>query len=347
VGDVTITPQSTAAILLADALLRQTRVTGNAGLAVYAGDVLSRVVAADPLDYGACRMLTATLVSQHAFRDAIREGQRCRQLRTNDAWIEGALGDAFLELGDYEAAFDAFDRMMAIKPTAAAYGRASYARELQGDLSGALRLMQMALDATPPQDPESLAWHRAQLGSLHLQAGRLDDADREFRHADHVFPGHPLATEGRIRVDIARGESRRALAAVADLIATAPAPPLHALAGDLQRDLGDREAAERSYQLAEAGWIADAPDPTALARFMTERERRPGEALRIATAASVERDDIFTNDALAWALFQNDRLVDAAAAITRALRTGTLDPTIRQHAAAIEQAINEERHAGR
>ena len=56
--------------------------------------------------------------------------------------------------------------MMQLRPSAAAYARAAYARELQGDLDGALRLMQMAADATSPHDPESQAWHYAQVGDL-------------------------------------------------------------------------------------------------------------------------------------------------------------------------------------
>ena len=66
--------------------------------------------------------------------------------------------------------------MMRIAPSAAAYARVSYAREISGDLDGALRLMQMALDATSAHDPESQAWHHAQVGDLHLfEQARLAD----------------------------------------------------------------------------------------------------------------------------------------------------------------------------
>src|SRR5437762_13410913 len=45
-----------AAILLADALLRQTRVLGNPGLAVRAERILAHVLSADPSNYDANRM---------------------------------------------------------------------------------------------------------------------------------------------------------------------------------------------------------------------------------------------------------------------------------------------------
>ncbi len=58
--------------------------------------------------------------------------------------------------------------------------------------------------------------------------------------------------------------------------------------------------------------------------------------MRLAEQASADRDDIFTDDALAWAYFRAGRAEDARHAIRRALRTGTRDRGIRAHAAAID-----------
>ena len=147
---------ATAAVLLADALLRQTRVTGNAGLAIEAERVLLAALRVDPDHYQARRMLSAVYASQHRFRDALAEANRCLTVRTDDAWVYGVVGDAHVELGEYSPAFEAFDRMNDRKPNAASYARASYARELQGDLRGALQAMRMATEATSAQDAESL-----------------------------------------------------------------------------------------------------------------------------------------------------------------------------------------------
>ena len=61
-----------AAVTLADALLRQARVTGNAALAFRAERALGRVLVGQPDHYHARRMLAAVQLSQHRFRDAIR-----------------------------------------------------------------------------------------------------------------------------------------------------------------------------------------------------------------------------------------------------------------------------------
>jgi tetratricopeptide (TPR) repeat protein len=201
--------------------------------------------------------------------------------------------------------------------------------------------MQMALEATSARDPESLAWHRAQLGPLYLAADRPADARREFRHADFLFPDHPFAVEGLVRAMAAKGEPAAALARVKQLLAHAPTPALLALSGDLLATLGRTDDAETQYRLAEAAWQTDAPEPAKLALFLAERGRRLDEAIRLAERAAAERDDIFTADALAWAYYKAGRLAEARRAITRAVRTGTRDRVIRRHAdtiAAVREA---------
>ncbi len=327
-----------AAVTLADALLRQTRVSGNAGLAREAERVLLDVLTRDRDRYDARRMLAATYLSQHRFADALREAERCRTMRADDPWIWGVIGDAHIERGEYDAAFDAFDRMAAIKPAAAAYARVSYARELQGDLPGALRTMRMAAEATSAHDPESLAWHHAQLGHLHLEIGQVADARREFLAAAHAFPDHPFARAGLARVAEAGGDLRTALDIVMTMLETSPTPADLAYSGDLMAKLGQADAAERQYRLAEAAWRTDAPEPSRLARFLAEHGRRLDEAIAIGEQARIDRNDIFTADALAWAYFQIGQIDKAKTMMALALRTGTRDRAIRAHAAAISQA---------
>ena len=325
-----------AAVALADALLRQTRVTGNAGLAGRAESALKTVLADEPMDYLARRSLATVYLSQHRFRDAIRESDRCRAQLADDAWIDGVLGDAHLELGEYDDAFEAFERMVALRPDAASYARASYARELQGDLDGALRLMTMAAAATPPQDAESLAWHDAQIGHLYLELERPRDARRAYERAAFVFPNHPFAIEGLARVEAAEGHHQLALGIIERALASSPTPSAAAFTGDMLEAMGMHDEAERQYALAEAAWRVDAPEPSRLARFFAEHGRHLDEAVRL--AESVDRDDIFTNDALAWACFRRGDVDRARTAIARALRTGTRDRGIRAHADAIRAA---------
>jgi len=330
-----------AAVTLAEALWRQARASGNAGLLIRAEQAMRGALAQEPLDYDARRMLATVLASQHRFQEAVRESERLAGERPRDGWIHGVLADARIELGEYEEAFRAIDRMMEIRPDAAAYARASYAREIQGDLPGAAALMQMAADATSAHDPESLAWLYVQLGHLNLQAGNIPEARRRFRQADSVFPGHPAAGLGLVRAANDVGEREAALAIGEPLFRKSPTPDLADQLGQAARALGRQAEADRYDLLAEQMWRYDMPDTTALAQFLAERGRNKDEAIAAAARARELRRDIFTEDALAWALFKAGRIAEARDASQRALRTGSRDRRIHAHAAAIERAIVE------
>ena len=108
--------------------------------------------------------------------------------------------------------------------------------------------------------------------------------------------------------------------------------------GDAATRLGRTAEAERYYGIAESMWRYDTPEPAMLARFMADRGRALDEAVRIAESAAALRHDIFTEDALAWALFKAGRVTEARAASTRARRTGSRDARIVAHAREIDRA---------
>ena len=191
---------ATAAVRAAEILLRKARVERNGGYAIQAEQVLEALLDEETSEYSALKMLGAVYASQHRFHEAIAVAKRAIAIEERDAWNYGTLGDSYLELGDWDRAFDAFDRTVRLRPDAASYARVAYAHELQGQLPDALRLMRMAAEATNPSDRESLAWHAAQIGSILLKMGGVDDAAREFARADYIFPGHPDARDGLAKI---------------------------------------------------------------------------------------------------------------------------------------------------
>src|SRR5262249_43076213 len=136
----------------------------------------------------------------------------------------------------------------------------------------------------------------------------------------------------------ARGDYAGALELVRAQLSTAPTPAAAALAGDLLAALGRTDEAERQYRIAEAAWTSDAPEPPKLARFLADHGRRPADAFHIPEQAAAVRQDIFTDDALAWAYFQAGDVARAQTVSERARRTGTRDREILYHAAAIAMA---------
>jgi tetratricopeptide (TPR) repeat protein len=331
-----------AGVRLAEILVRKARVDTDASRAIEAERVLRMVLDDEPGEYSALKLLGAVLLSQHRFVEAAHVAERGIGINDRDAWNYGVLGDAYVELGRYDEAFDAFDTMVRLRPDAASYARVAYAHELQGRLDEALRHMQMATEATSAHDPESLAWHHAQVGALLFQLGRVDAAASAFARADHAFPNHPYARAGLARVAAARGNYQRALSMYRALMTEAPTPELAAVIGDLFARIGNVRDAESMYEQAETlereGWEMEEPQPAALARMLAERGRKIDEAVTLAETAAHTRQDIFTMDALAWAYFQAGRFADARAASVQAMRTGSMDRRIRCHAAAIERA---------
>jgi Flp pilus assembly protein TadD len=87
-------------------------------------------------------------------------------------------------------------------------------------------------------------------------------------------------------------------------------------------------------------------DRRTLALFYATKGLEPEEAVRLAEQERTIRDDLYTEDAYAWALYRAGRLEEARAAVDRATALGTPDARLRYHAGAIRLASGE-RRAGR
>ena len=344
-----VDPGSAAAVVsLANAMIRLQRVNNDGRAVIIAEQHLRAFLSRKPDHYEARRMLAAVLLSEHRFTDAIKEANKGMAADPRDAWNYGAAGDGYIELGDYTRAFDAFDRMGQLQPGPASYARTAYALELKGDLEGALDYMQRAAEGTSPNDPESQAWHYAQIGDLLLQLGRLAGARIEFERADATFPGHPLAVAGRARIRMMDGDLKGARLLLQSELARTATPDLAIAVGDLSSALGEAATADQYYQMAEqierAAWGNGLRQPQVLARILSERTGRTAEAVSLAEEAARSRTDIVTMDTLAWAYFRNGQLADAMKASEQALRTGTRNARIRCHAQAIAETATSSAH---
>ena len=230
--------------LLGLAYQQRARETGNADFYSRSDRALRRSLTLAPNDSLTLSALGSLALARHDFRRALVLGRRAQRLAPYTARNYGVLGDALVELGRYEQAFRAFDRMAELKPSLAAYARVAYARELLGRPRAAERAMNLALDAAGGQ-PEPTAWTRTELGKLAFAQGHVGTAGAHFRAALRAFPGYAFALEGLARVEAARGHLGRAVALARHATEQTPLPQFVATLGDLQLAAGRRPRGPR------------------------------------------------------------------------------------------------------
>ena len=173
---------------LASAFMRKSRESGDPGYYARASAALDRALALDPNDYPALRVRAWVLLGRHDFRGALATAERAREVEPGDWWNYGTLADAEIELGDYDRAADAAQRMVDLRPGLPAYTRVAFLRALFGDRAGAIDILGLAVAAGSRQDPETLAWTLVHLGHEHFALGNFEAAAAAYTRALAVFP---------------------------------------------------------------------------------------------------------------------------------------------------------------
>jgi len=334
--------------LLAAALMQKAREAEDFQINERAADALDRSLRVAPDDYDALKLRAKLLLTLHRFEEALEAARRAAALNPRDHDNYGALTDALVELGEYPAAVEAAQRMVDLRPDTASYARVSYLRWLHGDNEGAIDAMRLAAQAANPQDPEKLAWCYVQLGDAYLNQNKPAEAEREFDRALHAFPGYGAALSAKARARAAAGDLEGALAIYAREHEAEPSADAALALGDLHAKLGRPDEAENFYKtfetlerenaLAESDWHH-------FVYFWTDHDRNLDEALALARKERARRKDIYTCDALAWALYKKGLFAEAKAAMDEALRLNTRDPRLLYHAGMIAHALGDRRTA--
>ena len=83
--------------------------------------------------------------ARHDFAGGLRFADEAVALDGSNAQAAAIRGDALVELGRYDEAFTAYQRAVELAPGLASYTRAAYALDLQGDVAGAARSLELAL----------------------------------------------------------------------------------------------------------------------------------------------------------------------------------------------------------
>ncbi len=305
---------------------------------------VAKGLAAAPTDFGLRKFRLRLLLPHHRFEELAREAAALKAERPDDPELDGALGDAFFEVGRYPEAFAAYDRFVAAKRCTASFSRAALAKDAVGDLPGALAALDLAANAALPADLEGYAWCRARAARILLKMNRYEDAEGRLVEALLRVPNHAPALAAAAEIAARKGLWEPATRLAERSFSFVPEFSVAAALVDYRRAMGDvagEERAKATVKTLEALLpAAEKKVHRLLALYLAEH----GDAKRAVEMTSREletRKDIGGYDAYAWCLYRAGRARDAVEPMAKALATGTIDPVLEFHAGAIARAAGD------
>jgi tetratricopeptide (TPR) repeat protein len=284
------------------------------------------------------------LQSLHRFKEAESLARQLVAMRQN-AFDHALLGDALMEQGHLAEAVTAYQKMVDLKPSLQAYTRIGHLRWLKGDLEGALEALRLAVTAASPREPEPAAWAYTRLGLYALQTRDLQTAERAAHLALEFAPDYAAALLLRGRIRLAEGQAAEALAPLERAATLVPLPDYQWALAEALREAGQGPRAEA----VEAALARDGAtnDSRTFALYLATRGQQVERSLALAREELNCRQDVFTLDALAWALQANGRSAEAQAYSKESLREGTQDARLFYHAGSLARASGDEPEAQR
>jgi len=325
---------------LAIALSRRARETSDVLYYAQAEDALKKSQDLAPNNLEAAKIRVWLLLGRHEFPAALESAAVLNRRIPDDVLVYGFLTDANAELGNYDAAERSAQWMLNLRPgNLPGMTRAAYLRELFGDVDGAYELMDAAYESTVPTETEDRAWILSQMGHLRLIAGRTDDAENILSQALSLYPGYHYALGNLGKVRINQKHYDEAVTLLQQRYDAAPhAENLYDLAEALEL-AGQKEQAKKAFVEFENKSLAESirkdNSSRELVFYYADHANQPAKALAIANQEHAWRHDVYTLDALAWALHVNGQDAEARKQLDTALAVGIRDAKLFAHAGEI------------
>ena len=338
---------------LGAAYIQKGRETADAGYYELAKAALNKsldLVSSDLAAASAKTHMAVVAMAEHRFDEALSWAQEALALGSGDPSPWAIVGDALTDLGEYDRAAEAYARLRdPIQPenesTALAYERESrvaYLRFLRGDAQGAIKLMRdaIALATTLRLPAENVAWSEYQLGEICFKSGDIPDAEHAYRTGLLIDPNSYRNLAGLGEVRTAQERYSEAIALYQKALAVVPFPAFAAALYDLDMQAGRPADARKQLELiefiAKLNPINERLFYRELALIYADHSLKLKESVELAKKELEVRHDVYTWDILAWVLYKNGRIREAAEAMEKALAPGTADALLDFHGGIIE-----------
>ena len=325
---------------LALALTRRARESSNPDYYDQAAEAVKESLRIAPDNFDARRIETWVALGKHEFARALELARALSKSRPDDVLAYALLTDACVETGNYDEAEKAAQWALDMRPgEISGLTRAAYLRELFGDIQGSVDLMQSAYTKTAPSEVEDRAWILTQFAHLQLLSGKAEVAEAALADALKLFPSYHYALGNMVKVRTAQQRCEDAVVVARDFVRAAPHPENLYVLGEALARAGKSAEAQTVFTDFETKALAESEGSDNANRelvfYYVNHTAKPAEALRIAKQELARRQDVFTRDALAWALQANGDHPAATAEMEKALVIGIRDPVFFYHAGII------------
>jgi len=344
------------------AYIQKARETGDVSYYNLAAQALEKSLALEsthPEAAPATKHLATVYYAEHRFGDALALAQKAIDLNPRDITPYALLGDARSEMGEYGKAWEAYKHLQGSEDAQSAasgvqyleQSRASAESLLTGDTTAAINHMRRAINisAESRMAQETLAWSKFTLGEIYFQTGDLSNAKAAYTDALKTYPDYHRALAGLAKVSSSEGHFGDAIELYKKAISVIPLPAYAAALGDVYAKAGNTVEARKQYDLVEYIGRLNSFNQIVynreLSMFYSDHDIHLEQALEIARREFEVRHDIYTWDALAWALYKNYQPEQAAAALKEALHLETKDPLLMFHAGMIYERLSDSKKA--
>ena len=281
--------------------------------------------------------------NRHQFDQSTQWAKKAIAVRPDASAAYGLMGDAQVEQGDYDGAFDTYQKMLDIRPDLSSYSRGAHLLYITGDTRKAMWLMDKAVKSGGPF-AENTAWCRAQLAEMMFSTGAVLPAESEVKAGLKIAPANPFLLVMDSRVKLARKDLPGAIASAEKVVAVAP----QHVAGlillyDLYRRSGNKAKADALQAQVETAAVHykqhGNADQLFLAQFYADHDLKLADALQIVNEKTENGTKGLGSpkdaDIAAWVFFKNGKR-DAAEKYSKLARAkGGQDATRLYHAGMI------------
>ena len=322
--------------------IRKARETGDLSYYDIAEEFLNKAIGLNINNYPSYIYLGQVSSSRHDFAETLRHAQKAIEINDKEASAYGIMGDAYIELGKYEKAKKAYEKMAKLKPSLFSLSRLSHIKDITGDTGGSISDMKKSISygVRHRLPKENIAWAEVILGSMYFNKGDLKNAETHYKKSLSLLENYYLALEHIAELNAVTGNYDQAIKVYNQVLEINPNPDFYIALADVFVKQGNQDRATELYKIAKAkyetylnngfnGYLGHH------AQFYADKEIDIQKALQLAKKDLEIKKDIHAFDTLAWVYYKLGNYEEALSYSSESLKQGTKDAEIYFHAGMI------------